>query len=356
MNKYVCAVRSAIFFIAILEILGGCAGKTLVENTRVELARAESLVRAAELTGADELAAAEIAQARNDLELARAYYDGQPQVGNLSGDLKRKKELRQQAMENSRLAQISAEQALISANAEKTRRAEPSQEMINEIKINAKQELASEIRQEVKEEVQVYLEQQIRLEVEQEYKKKATTPVLPPLKFVSVRGDIYKAINNAFGAELAQWELAVDRQYLTVGFTGSATAFKSGSTWVNRRTRRVIEKFFPRFVEVLMKPEFINHVKEIRVEGFASTNYDSADSLEEKNHLNLLLSQERTANMIRFILQQPKLKDNQWLAQHLLPVGFDGRNPVLKKDGKEDEVRSRRVEFRIILEKSQVGK
>ena len=60
--------------------------------------------------------------------------------------------------------------------------------------------------------------------------------------------------------------------------------------------------------------------------------------------------------MIRFILLQPKLKNNQWLLDHLLPVGFDGRNPVVSKSGVEDEVRSRRVEFRVILEKPGGGR
>ena len=336
-------IHSILIILSVAFFLGGCAGKAVVDTSRVELARAESLVRAAELSGADELAAVEIAQAREDLELAQAYNEWQPQTGSLSSNLKRKEELKQQAMLNSRRALVSAELALIKVNEAKAGSGELSPEMIKEIKINARQELAYEVRQEVTNEV--------RAEVEKEFKGKA--PTLPPLKFTSIRGDLYRAIKNEFGPELAQWELAVDRQYLIVGFTGTATTFKSGSTWVNRKTRRVIEKFFPRFVKVLMRPEFIGQVKEIRVEGFSSTNYDSIDTQEERNHLNLLLSQERTANMIRFILLQPKLKNNQWLLDHLLPVGFDGKNPVFKKAGAEDEVRSRRVEFRVILEKSQ---
>ncbi|MEN8134892.1 MAG: hypothetical protein ABFS18_05080 [Thermodesulfobacteriota bacterium] len=69
------------------------------------------------------------------------------------------------------------------------------------------------------------------------------------------------------------------------------------------------EKFFPRFVKVLMRTEFIGQIKDIMIEGFASSIYVSAKTQEEKNHLNLLLSQERSANMMRFILQQPKLKN-----------------------------------------------
>lgn len=331
----------------IILLLGGCGTKTVVDTTGVELVRAESLVRAAELAGADALAPAEIDQARKDLDLARAYYEWQPQTGRLSGDIKRKEDLRRQTLENSRKALASAEQALLKVNEEKIKGQSKtlSPVEIDELRASVKEEIVEEVKQQVKEEIEADLEKEYRSQIVQ------PQPALPPLKFSSIRGDIYRALKTEFARDLGVWGLTINRQYLSVIFSGRATAFKSGSTWVNKRMRRILEKFSPRFAEVLMRPEFRDHIKEIRVEGFSSTNYRKVKTQEERNHLNLLLSQERTANVLRFVLKQPKLKNNKWFTDRLLPVGFDGKNPVMKNDGSEDEVLSRRVEFRVITQK-----
>ena len=114
-------INSFLVIMCVLLFLGGCAGKALVDTSRVELARAESLVRAAEMAGADELAVVELAQAKKDLELAQAYYEALPRTGTLFGNLERKEELKQQAMLNSRRALNSAELALIKTNEAKSK-------------------------------------------------------------------------------------------------------------------------------------------------------------------------------------------------------------------------------------------
>ena len=214
MKSHIDSPLWVLIVISVLFFSGGCAGKHVVDNSKEELVRAESLVRAAELAGADSLAPNEIGQARKDLEMAQAYYDWSPQTGRLSGDIRRKDDLRQQTIENSRKALASAERALMKVNEEKSKIGVMSSSPadIEEIRASVKEEIAEEVTQDLKEEIKADLEKKYSSQVIQQQ------PTLPPLTFTSIRGDVYRALKAEFAKDLDVWGLTISRQHLSVFF------------------------------------------------------------------------------------------------------------------------------------------
>ena len=70
---------------------------------------------------------------------------------------------------------------------------------------------------------------------------------------------------------------------------------------------------------------------------------------------NLELSAQRAMLTLQFLLDLPQLKKSDAELKRLFFAGAFGESrPVLKSNGQEDEVKSRRIEIRLLFNQSQI--
>src|SRR5690606_16352485 len=90
-------------------------------------------------------------------------------------------------------------------------------------------------------------------------------------------------------------------------------------------------------------------ISEIRIEGHTSSEWNEHVSEEEAYLLNMELSQGRTRAVLTYFLRHEAINRHslrEHIRSRLTANGLSSSHPILDSLGKEDTVRSRRVEIR----------
>ncbi|MEZ5064072.1 MAG: OmpA family protein [bacterium] len=163
----------------------------------------------------------------------------------------------------------------------------------------------------------------------------------------SAREDLYRELLEEFRNDLDQWGAEIDARELAIRFREPDVLFDHGSHTLKPEFRRILSDFFPRYVEILRKPPYRKHVREIRIEGHTSSDFGELADLDAYL-ANMELSQARTRATLEFLLCLPQIKDqSHWLRGRVTANGLSSSQLILTASGKEDRLRSRRVEFRV---------
>jgi outer membrane protein OmpA-like peptidoglycan-associated protein len=125
--------------------------------------------------------------------------------------------------------------------------------------------------------------------------------------------------------------------------------FDLGSAGLKPRFIRILDNFFPRYVQLLNKSKYDEHIEEIRIEGHTSSIW-RFDTSEDAAYLyNMDLSQTRTRSVLEHVLfhsDEFVTRNREWLKTHITTTGLSS-SKLIFVDGKEDPQRSQRVDFRI---------
>lgn len=121
--------------------------------------------------------------------------------------------------------------------------------------------------------------------------------------------------------------------------------FKVGNSLIEKDFKVILNDFSPRYFKILDK--YRDVIEEIRIEGHSSSE-GLKDSLEEPYIYNMGLSQARTREVLKYILNLKQISDKRdWIKEKLTANGLSSSKFLLKENGEEDQVKSRRVEFRV---------
>ncbi len=330
-------------------LLVGCAGQNH-QAARDDLTRAVAMLNAATRAGVAEQAPAEMAQARQDLDRAKALFIQTPQTGRLAANISIKNEMNRLSAESSAQAIAKIGQAL---QLQKDHEARLAQEQLNEQRATVEQEAAAKLavisQEPAAEQNQDRETAAAALQTRRQEERLATAKQENVRQAMAAgKAAIAKALSSEFADHLPGWGAELGRDTLSISFVSPATAFESGSTWVNRPLRWVLRDFYPRLVELLTRPEYQRQIEQIQVVGFASKGYREAKSEAEGYRLNMIISQQRATNVVSFLRLQPTGAD-QWAKSHLAAAGLVDNQPVLTTAGLEDPQKSRRIEIRIIM-------
>lgn len=197
------------------------------------------------------------------------------------------------------------------------------------------------------EEKESELEQQHSLLVEQQSKLEEQQNLLIEQqekldKIIGVRTNLVEALKEEFdGSDL---KVSIDPN------TGSITLDSSILFDVNKYDikpsgQSVLEDFLPRYIGVLLKPEYKDYVSEIIIEGHTDTNGTYMHNLE--------LSQDRALSVARFCLDEKNSILSKEQLNELRPIltanGRSYSDPIYDSNGNVDMAASRRVEFKFRL-------
>jgi len=157
---------------------------------------------------------------------------------------------------------------------------------------------------------------------------------------------IYDALNAEFEKDLDSWNAEIDKETLTLTFKSPEVLFESGQETISAEYKRLLNDFFPRYIEVL--GPFKESINEVRIEGHTSSPFGQANE-DDAYFGNMALSQGRTRSVLNYVYLIPEVSDHKsWIKSHLAAVGLSSSRLVYKANGRENYKASRRVSFRVI--------
>lgn len=163
------------------------------------------------------------------------------------------------------------------------------------------------------------------------------------------RAEVYEALVAEFAGDLPRWNAEIYED-LTVRFNSPEVLFAVGSSTLRERFRRILNDFFPRYLELLMQEGFRDSISELRIEGHTSSfwNRSNPEPPQIAYLKNMDLSYERCRTVLRYVMALPELEDElPWLREHLTANGLSSSQLIFDENGNEDFRRSQRVEFRV---------
>lgn len=166
--------------------------------------------------------------------------------------------------------------------------------------------------------------------------------------YEKIQVELTNDLREEFSNNLREWNATFDPSTLSIRFEYPEILFKVGSAELNDKFKDILKNFFPRFLQILNDPKYKDDIEEIRIEGHTSSEWEGESSPRQAYFNNMELSQNRTRNVLEFLLsniEEEKLFN--WTQKHVTANGLSSSKPVLTPSGQEDKVHSRRVEFRI---------
>ena len=168
--------------------------------------------------------------------------------------------------------------------------------------------------------------------------------------YIQIQLDLYDDLEAEFKEDLKRWNADLDDETLTIRFKEPDVLFEPGSIDVRLKFEKILDNFFPRYIEILRQPKYKNEIAEIRIEGHTSSEWKKDTSPEEAYIENMKLSQGRTRSVLKYVLQIPLIRQSQeirnWLKLHLTANGLSSSKLITSNDI-ENKKESRRVEFRV---------
>jgi outer membrane protein OmpA-like peptidoglycan-associated protein len=167
--------------------------------------------------------------------------------------------------------------------------------------------------------------------------------------------DLQAEFNDDFRKE--KWNAVLDKD-LSIKFVNESVLFDYNKSNLKSEFQTVLTDFFPRYLNILMKPKYIDKIAEVRIEGHTDIQGDYI--------YNLQLSQDRTRNVMKFLLNLDYYKELEnaeqnklrfWLTANGLSFGrtldVDG-NLTEYSNQPPDDLKCRRVEFRIVTTSDKI--
>ncbi len=162
---------------------------------------------------------------------------------------------------------------------------------------------------------------------------------------IGVRSQIIQALTQALNA--ANLRAAVDS---TTGdiMLESTVFFDSNKYDIKEEGQNLLSRFLPVYLGVLMRPEYVDYIGEIIIEGHTDTDGSYVT--------NLRLSQNRALRVAEYCLSLPSLSSRQvtQLQQLLTAKGRSFSDPIYNPDGTVNKDASRRVEFKFRLKDAEM--
>jgi outer membrane protein OmpA-like peptidoglycan-associated protein len=176
-------------------------------------------------------------------------------------------------------------------------------------------------------------------------------------QFDAKRKDLYQALYKEFETDFESLYMTVDTINGVIQFNSPSVLFDLGKSQVKSEFKDILNEFYPRYMSILLKPEYKPFIHEIRVEGHTSSDwYENKAPNPQRDYLkNLELSQFRSFSVLYHLLQISQDKtEKDWFQDKAVAIGYSSSELIYDPaTGAEDPEKSRRVSFRAMLDYEQ---
>jgi outer membrane protein OmpA-like peptidoglycan-associated protein len=178
--------------------------------------------------------------------------------------------------------------------------------------------------------------------------------------FEQTKVELLKELQTEFKDDFKKdkWDAMIDSADLSIKFVNEKVLFAYDESDLQPGFEKVLSNFFPRYLAIILKPQYRDKIAEVRIEGHTDNEGDYI--------YNVKLSQDRTRNVMKFLFNTPyyeSLNNTEkgrlkfWLTANGLSYGR-----TLDKYGHltatsnlpPDDDKCRRVEFKIVTTSDQL--
>lgn len=182
-------------------------------------------------------------------------------------------------------------------------------------------------------------------------------------EFRDVKAELFDVLREEFSDDFKQWGVELDRD-LSIKFTNPEVLFASGRSDLTPRFKAILDDFFPRYLDIIMKPKYADRISEVRIEGHTDTT--ALRFYGDSYISNTVLSQLRSSEVLRYLRAMPRYRQltgeeekqlQFWLTSNGLSYGRtldDNKELTAYSNRPVNNEYSRRVEFRIVTTSDEV--
>ena len=159
--------------------------------------------------------------------------------------------------------------------------------------------------------------------------------------------NIYNDLYFEFEDDMKKWNMEIDEDG-TIRFKEPDVYFEKGESELKDEFKEILDEFFPRYIELVYKNHKDN-IKEIRIEGHTSSEWEDSASKKDSYFGNMELSQDRTRNVLQYVMNMNEIeKYEDWLIDNITANGMSYSKRIINENNTENKEASRRVEFKVI--------
>ena len=158
----------------------------------------------------------------------------------------------------------------------------------------------------------------------------------------SLIADLEKEFANEINGGIVEFDKK-DLSFRMLAPSSSMPIGKDGMLVMTDEYKSALKDFVPRFVKVVAP--YKNDIKQINLDGYASTNFLVAKNDNDNFMKNLAVSKKRSGKVLDFI--KGINVENKDVIDMFKPYGRSYANPVVNPDGTENRMMSKRVEIAI---------
>lgn len=171
----------------------------------------------------------------------------------------------------------------------------------------------------------------------------------------NIKEQIYADLKKEFQDVASTWNLEINKD-LSIRFNDADGLFGQNSGVPTSKFISILNKFIPKYLAIISKPKYRKNIQEVRVEGHTANDmYQHA----------IELSQQRANNVLFYLTKHSSFSqldlESQRNLRYILTTSGYGWSRALDANGnyssetrREFDVRSRRVEFRIVTNSDKV--
>lgn len=178
------------------------------------------------------------------------------------------------------------------------------------------------------------------------------------LTYNKTQKQLVDKLDSEFKDDFEKWGAKINRKKISIIFINSNNSkfnspkvrFKKGKSQIEDDFKKTLNEFFPRFIKILLDSNYKKEILEIRIEGHTSSEWRKNLSEQIIYIKNMELSQDRTREVLKYVLSindSLVINNNEWLRDKVTANGLSYSKVITNEDGKEDKIKSRRVEFRV---------
>lgn len=156
-------------------------------------------------------------------------------------------------------------------------------------------------------------------------------------RYDMIKTQLYIDLQDEFKEDLKVWRATIDSS-LCIRFQEPAMLFDNNEALLKPMFKDILNDFFPRYIQVLIRPEYKDNIVEIRIEGHTDSNGGYFHNME--------LSQNRTRSVLEYCFGLMTDEQIEWAKSLITANDLSSSQPIIVH-GVEDKSLSRRVEFRV---------
>lgn len=172
--------------------------------------------------------------------------------------------------------------------------------------------------------------------------------------FQQTKVELLKELQTEFKDDFKKdkWDAMIDTADLSIKFINEKVLFDYNKSDLKPEFQNILFDFFPRYLAIILKPQYKDKIAEVRIEGHTDVEGDYIYNIE--------LSQTRTRNVLKYLLNTPTYQNLEntkqerlkfWLTANGLSFGrtLDSEGHLTAfSHNLPDNIKCRRVEFKIV--------